>query len=236
MNETVMIALIGVGGGIVGAGIGGTVSLAVATLTRKHQREDREDLRWAEERLANYLRFLSATADLEQQMQAATSPDAKPSPGTVRKLETTALMAAFNEMRLIAPGAVVELANRYSFTMRTPLHTALVDFASAWGAQPLDSERAARAQTHLDNIRREVRQLERELRIAMRRNLGTGPEQDLPELGRKAGGRSSGVGLFVMLPRDPKHPGSPSKDDPGYAGAPSRPKHPGPPSKGEPWM
>ena len=90
-------------------------------------------------------------------------------------------MAAFNEMRLIAPKDVVVPANNYVYNLCWPLPNAYAYVALSYGTQPLDMERLAKTQKSLDQTKEVVSQWERKTRAAMRENLGTGPEYDLPE-------------------------------------------------------
>ncbi|MFJ3408172.1 hypothetical protein [Promicromonospora sp. NPDC090134] len=180
MDEVVAGALIGLVGGVVGAGIGGATSLLVAARERKQQREDRDVLLWTEQRRVVYLRFLSEAADLERRIEASAHTEAEPAWGLVAHEDRADLMATFNEMRLIAPKDVVEPANNYLYNLSWPLNNGYAYVALAFDARPLDMERVGKTQKVLKEALEEVRRWERETRAAMRENLGTGPEYDLP--------------------------------------------------------
>ena len=176
---------------MVGAGIGGASSLVVASRMRKQQREDRDVLLWAEKRRVVYLRFLSEAADVERRLQTFVRTEAEPGWGPVPHEERADLMAAFDEMRLIAPKDVVEPANNYMYNLCWPLNNAHAYLALAWAARPVDLDRVAKVEELVDGTKRVVRQWERKTRAAMRNNLGTGPEYDLPEPEQQGEGLSS---------------------------------------------
>jgi hypothetical protein len=182
MDEIVAGALIGVVGGVIGAGIGGGSSLLIAVQARKQQREDRDVLLWTEKRRVVYVRFLSEAAELERRIPELTRTEAEPGWGPLPHEERADLMAAFDEMRLIAPKSVVEPANSYVYNLCWPLNSAYTYIALAAAARPLNMEGLDGTQKLLNQTKDVVRQCESKTRAAMRDNLGTGPEYDLPAI------------------------------------------------------
>jgi len=180
MESVIVGALIGLAGGVVGAVIGGGTSLWVARQARKHQQEDREMLRWADERRSAYVRFLRETEKAERFINAVPRTDAEPSYGMISKETFPDLWEAFEELRLIAPKEVVVPANNYLYNLTWPLPNALGYLAEAREARPHDSERIEKTGALLERTRQAVRKYETSTRAAMRENLGTGPEFDLP--------------------------------------------------------
>ncbi|MEV0950407.1 hypothetical protein [Promicromonospora sp. NPDC050249] len=183
MDEIVAGALIGLAGGVIGAGIGGGSSLLVARGARKQQREDRDVLLWTEKRRVAYLRFLSEAADVERRIESYTRTADRPGYGPFPYEERAALMTVFDEMRLIAPKDVVEPARDYVYNLCWPLQNAYAYLALAEAARPFDPERLDAVGKLLDQTEEVMRQCEHKTRVAMRENLGTGPEFDLAKLG-----------------------------------------------------
>jgi len=180
MDATVAGALIGVGGGVVGAAIGAFSSLAVAARQRKYQREDRDVLLWADKRRDVYLRFLTEAAELEERLPSLPRTEAEPGYGPVPHSERKALMAAFDEVRLIAPREVVEPANMYAYNLCWPMNNAHAYHALALGRRPFDRDYVFGTLDLLNRTRDAIRAWERKTRTAMRESLGTGAEFDLP--------------------------------------------------------
>lgn len=117
MEPGIAGALIAVAGGVTGALIGGGSSLLTAHLTRKHQREDRDALRWADERRSAYLRFLREAEAAERSIDATIRTKGEPGYGPVAKETLPALWEAFDELRLIAPKEVVVPAHNYLYNL-----------------------------------------------------------------------------------------------------------------------
>ncbi|MFF2267046.1 hypothetical protein ACFVTZ_02190 [Cellulosimicrobium cellulans] len=180
MEPVIVGALIGLAGGVAGAAIGGGTSLWLASRAREHQREDRDALRWADERRSAYLRFLREAEKAERFIDAAPRSEAEPGYGMVPKETLPELWEAFDELRLIAPMEVVVPANNYLYNLTWPLPNALAYLAMAHDERPYNAERVERTGALLESTRQEVRKHEKATRAAMRENLGTGPEFDLP--------------------------------------------------------
>lgn len=180
MEPVIAGALIGLAGGIVGAAIGGGTALWVAGQARKHQREDRELRRWADERRSAYVRLLREAEKAERAIVAMPRTEAEPGYGPVSKEKFSALWEAFDELRLIAPKEVVVPANNYLYNLTWPFPNALGYLAGARAARPYDGERIEAVSALLERTRATVRKYEMATRAAMRENLGTRPEFDLP--------------------------------------------------------
>lgn len=180
MEPVIAGALIGLAGGVAGAAIGGGTSVWVAGLARKHQREDRDVLRWADERRSAYLRFLREAEAAERLIDDVSRTEQEPGYGPVPKDVLPSLWEAFDELRLIAPKEVVVPANNYLYNLTWPLPNALAYLALADAERPGDVERGQGVADNLSRTREEVRKHEKSTRAAMRESLGTGPEFDLP--------------------------------------------------------
>jgi len=196
MDATVAGALIGVGGGLVGAAIGAGSSLLLARQQRKAQREDRDVLLWADKRRAAYLRFLAEAAELEHRTSSLPHSETEPGWGILPHPERKALMEAFDEVRLIAPREVVEPANAYAYNLCWPLQNSHAYLALAEAEHPQDISRIIALQQALTRTLEVVHQWESKTRAAMRESLGTGPEFDLPKPEQEAKPEAGGNGTI----------------------------------------
>lgn len=172
MDATVVGALIGVSGGLVGSAFTVAGSVVVSRLGWKRQREDREAQLWTEPRRAAYLRFIHAAQACfdarDDYARTLTEVGAGPlcdDPVMSASLKTE-IDQSYDNLRLIAPKSVVEPAGRWLMASAYELPAA--------AAQNSAGKEWSEAYENLQEA-------ERATRAAMRDNLGTGPEYNLPD-------------------------------------------------------